>query len=346
MAVLNNTVTRDELVVSHLGMVSPMARLISRRLPPSFEVADLESEGQIGLMRAASTFRSDRGIPFVVYARYFVRGAILDSVRRRHWTENTCRPLADAPERYSTSAVQDEIDQRRLIEAVFTYAARLPRHQQVVLSQIRAGWTLQQIATNMGVGESTVFYYREAAIAALRALIAEDGGAHGRLTGVPSKPSKPASLAAATKAALADPAAVAIANSVERRLREQAEVDELGALEKEFAPLRPKLARIELLREAVRSRYQEEAADKTFEATGQRFTVMVGARANVSVIDYAKLIKAIGAKMFSQIAKTTLKALEENVACGVRAECVRVEQIGARSLKTFERGTPEIPKAA
>jgi len=91
---------RDALVEQHLDMVAPIARRVHRRVPPSFELDDLIGEGYIGLMHAAVRYRPEKhnGTPFSAYARRRIHGAIVDSVRRRAWTENTAFPLDEAPE--------------------------------------------------------------------------------------------------------------------------------------------------------------------------------------------------------------------------------------------------------
>jgi hypothetical protein len=117
------------------------------------------------------------------------------------------------------------------------------------------------------------------------------------------------------------------------------EIDELGALEKEFAPLRPKLARIEMLRKVIRAHFDASPPASPFEASGARFICMIGPRAVERAINYKALIKAIGLKAFALIARVTLGALEEGVPCGVVAAVVTSDNTGARSIKTFERGT-------
>jgi hypothetical protein len=131
----------------------------------------------------------------------------------------------------------------------------------------------------------------------------------------------------------------AVSRKVDEARAFAAEVDELGALEKEFAPLRPKLARIELLRSAIRARYDDSPAATPFTAEGAHYSILIGARGNVSTINVLKLIKAIGLKAFASFATVTLTALKTHVACGVVATVVSVAAEGQRSLKTFEKGS-------
>ena len=53
----------------------------------------------MGLINAASRYspQTHGGTPFSAFARPRIHGAIVDSVRRRAWLENTANPLDDAP---------------------------------------------------------------------------------------------------------------------------------------------------------------------------------------------------------------------------------------------------------
>lgn len=118
-----------------------------------------------------------------------------------------------------------------------------------------------------------------------------------------------------------------------------AQADELGELEKFFLPHAPKLARIEALRKEIRAHFEFSPAAKSFEARGDRFIVAIGPRAYQRIINPAKLIKAIGLKLYSAIARTpTLVDLEANVAPNICIAVIKNEQTGTRPLKTFEIG--------
>lgn len=118
-----------------------------------------------------------------------------------------------------------------------------------------------------------------------------------------------------------------------------ANVDEMGALEKELAPFAPKIARVEALRKAVRAHFVDASAAQPFEAKGAKFVVQVGPKANERSIDYAKLWKLAGVAVMRKIATVTLKALEAAVSAEIVAQVVGApEPTGSRSLKVFERG--------
>jgi hypothetical protein len=116
-----------------------------------------------------------------------------------------------------------------------------------------------------------------------------------------------------------------------------ANVDELGALERELMPYRAKLTRIDMLRAAIRTSYDNEDAAAGFEARGAKYVCMIGARAEKRVINVPALIKKVGLKFYSQLCAPTITALEAMCACDIVAAVVTSEQTGARSIRTFQR---------
>jgi RNA polymerase sigma-32 factor len=69
----------DQLVGSHLRLVAKIARdLAGYGLP----LADLISEGNVGLMQAASKFDPHRGFRFATYAMWWIRAAIQEYILR------------------------------------------------------------------------------------------------------------------------------------------------------------------------------------------------------------------------------------------------------------------------
>lgn len=114
-------------------------------------------------------------------------------------------------------------------------------------------------------------------------------------------------------------------------------VDELGALEKELAPLHSKVARLELLRKSLRTHFDASPAAEPYTAEGTRFVVLVGPRASVATVNIKELAKHIGARAVFGIATCTLKALEGYL--DILPLVVTRALTGSRSLKTFEKGS-------
>ncbi len=73
---------REQLILDHLRLVRPMAANIRARIPVHVELDDLVHDGICGLLDAARRYDSARNVPFAAYAKYRIRGSILDGLRR------------------------------------------------------------------------------------------------------------------------------------------------------------------------------------------------------------------------------------------------------------------------
>jgi RNA polymerase sigma factor (sigma-70 family) len=128
---------RDQLVADHLDLVLPIARHVLKNLPPSYELEDLVATGNLALVAAAGLYRPSQygGAPFSAYARHKVRGAILDSVKRRHYLNATMEPTEAAPEPAAPPVIETEIDRGRLRRKVKEAITWLPEREQAVLRE-------------------------------------------------------------------------------------------------------------------------------------------------------------------------------------------------------------------
>ena len=116
-------------------------------------------------------------------------------------------------------------------------------------------------------------------------------------------------------------------------------VDEIGDLHATLDPLKLKIARLDLLRKALRKHYDDKPADSYFTAAGERFEIVVGPRENERKVHVSALIKAIGAKVFQRIASVTLTKLEQEAPHAIAAAgVVTIAPTGSRSLKVTEKG--------
>ena len=71
---------RRRLVEQHVDLVDQLARSVRKDLEAALPPDDLRSFGFEALVRAARTWDARQGVPFGAYARYRVRGAILDGL--------------------------------------------------------------------------------------------------------------------------------------------------------------------------------------------------------------------------------------------------------------------------
>lgn len=85
---------RDELVMEQLPQVKYIARRIHERLPKHVAMEDLVHAGIVGLLDAVNKFDSDKHVQFQSYAKFRIRGAILDSLRDLDWSPRDLRRKA------------------------------------------------------------------------------------------------------------------------------------------------------------------------------------------------------------------------------------------------------------
>jgi RNA polymerase sigma factor FliA len=73
---------RDCTVRDHMWLVKCISRAIHEHLPQWIDLDDLISVGTMGLIKAVDDFDPAKGARLETYARYRIRGAILDELRR------------------------------------------------------------------------------------------------------------------------------------------------------------------------------------------------------------------------------------------------------------------------
>lgn len=113
---------RNAIAEKHLALVVSIARKVHSKLPPSFDLVDLIQTGNIALLRAAERYdpRAHGGTPFSAFARHSIRGAIIESVRRNRYVENTRESIDDpgaGGEEYPRPADGGERDLKHATEA-------------------------------------------------------------------------------------------------------------------------------------------------------------------------------------------------------------------------------------
>jgi RNA polymerase sigma factor FliA len=91
--------TADAVLRRHLPLVRDVAHRVACRKPPHVEVDELMSWGMEGLLDAYRRFRPDKHASFRTYARFRVRGVIMDNLRERDLLSRTARRKAVLLER-------------------------------------------------------------------------------------------------------------------------------------------------------------------------------------------------------------------------------------------------------
>jgi len=107
----------EQVLVEQLPQVRYIAKRIHDRLPPHVPLEDLVHAGVIGLIDAVRKFDVRKNVQFQSYAKFRIRGAILDSLREMDWSPRDLRrkrrQLEEAEQRlrseFGRSASEEEI---------------------------------------------------------------------------------------------------------------------------------------------------------------------------------------------------------------------------------------------
>ena len=85
---------RDRILLEQLPQVRYLARRIHERLPRHVPLEDMVHAGVIGLIDALNKFDPGKHVRFGSYAKFRIRGAILDSLREMDWGPRELRRKA------------------------------------------------------------------------------------------------------------------------------------------------------------------------------------------------------------------------------------------------------------
>jgi RNA polymerase sigma factor for flagellar operon FliA len=82
---------RDRILMEQLPQVRYIARRVHERLPRHVPFEDLVHAGVLGLIDALNKFDLSKHVQFSSYAKFRIRGAILDSLRELDWSPRELR---------------------------------------------------------------------------------------------------------------------------------------------------------------------------------------------------------------------------------------------------------------
>jgi RNA polymerase sigma factor for flagellar operon FliA len=85
---------RERLLLEQLPQVRYIARRIHERLPRHVPLEDLVHAGVVGLIDALHKYDRSKHVQFGSYAKFRIRGAILDSLREMDWSPRDLRRKA------------------------------------------------------------------------------------------------------------------------------------------------------------------------------------------------------------------------------------------------------------
>jgi RNA polymerase sigma factor for flagellar operon FliA len=87
-----NQKERDQLIMQYGPLVKSVVGRMSYKLPiDAADCEDLYNVGIIGLMEALDKYDKKRNVQFETYARFRIRGAVLDELRARDWVPRSVR---------------------------------------------------------------------------------------------------------------------------------------------------------------------------------------------------------------------------------------------------------------
>ena len=117
-----------DLILGCLPLVDSIARRMYGTLPASarVELHDLAQSGLLGLVSAGRNYDPAASVPFSIYARYRIEGAILDSLRRedlaprklRRWQKQVSAARQKLTVSLQRSPTEEELCDRLMVSAV------------------------------------------------------------------------------------------------------------------------------------------------------------------------------------------------------------------------------------
>lgn len=170
-----------------IHLVRSLACRLYARLPQGcgLELGDLIQAGNIGLIKAAQVYETDRGTPLTLYAKFRIRGEMLDMVRRSMGPERSAsflRPSGSDADAESTLPTPPESSPhysllREERSAILREELqRLPRRDRTVVRLRYSGeMTLRQIGDVLEVKESRVCQIHRSALERLKRALRNRG---------------------------------------------------------------------------------------------------------------------------------------------------------------------------
>jgi hypothetical protein len=126
------TAEEELVVVEHLRLVRFVARGIHGRLPQHVPIQDLYTAGVLGHLDAFARFHLLKQVKFRTYARFLIRGIILDSLRALDWSPRTLRHKGRAVEQAIQTLTAQLQRSPTKIEIATKLDMRLVAYQQLL----------------------------------------------------------------------------------------------------------------------------------------------------------------------------------------------------------------------
>ena len=151
------------------------------------EMSDLIQAGNLGWIQAARTFQLQNGAPLAGYARYRIRGEMLDTVRRYSGRGACSQPVPsfsgeEVPSLEDTLPAGAELSPLRILassqraEILDEEVSRLPaKYRTVVRLRYSGEYSLRQIGAVLQVNESRACQIHQNALGRLKKALSRRG---------------------------------------------------------------------------------------------------------------------------------------------------------------------------
>jgi RNA polymerase sigma factor for flagellar operon FliA len=189
-AVAENVVSPNPEVTPELSrLVRILAARVLAALPrdSGIELADLIQAGNLGLLQASRTFSPDSGAPLSGYAKFRIRGEMLDTVRR-HTALRRANPapqgttadegtdLESTLPAASENSPHSQLVRSQRAAILGQEVARLPaRYRAVVRLRYSKEFSLREIGAVLRVHESRACQLHRSALGRLRRALSQRG---------------------------------------------------------------------------------------------------------------------------------------------------------------------------
>jgi RNA polymerase sigma factor FliA len=90
----SDTQSENDLVEQYIPLVKTIVGRLAMTLPSHVDFEELQSVGVVGLLHAIRNFDPKNGASFETYARFRIRGAVIDELRKMDWASRTVREKA------------------------------------------------------------------------------------------------------------------------------------------------------------------------------------------------------------------------------------------------------------
>ncbi|MES1260967.1 MAG: sigma-70 family RNA polymerase sigma factor [Acidobacteriota bacterium] len=169
-------------------LVRGLAGRLHARLPRGcgIEMSDLIQAGNVGLLKAANSFQASHGAPLAGYAKFRIRGEMLDMVRRSAGRERAgaCPqgPAQAGSESEETlpaspeSSPQNSVLKQQRAKIIREELQRLPaRDRAVIRLRYSREMTLREIGEELHVNESRACQLHQGALSRLKRALSSRG---------------------------------------------------------------------------------------------------------------------------------------------------------------------------